>query len=219
MILVIRAGLDCLSFREIIVSEVLTDIPPGLKFLPYMEHYCDTEDWAPFTQTHSVEVSDNNYSLVRRISPHFMTHGVVEIGVSRNGDRSFTHALFSNKPDNIKYLGIDVEDKSHLNNPEKNIYTIRSTSYDQTRIREYMKDIGLEKISILLIDGHHSLHAVRNDWLYADLLSDDGIVIFHDTNSHPGPLVLTNSIDPSKYRIERFFETEDDYGMVVAYKI
>ena len=201
------------------VIEYETDID-GLKFRPQFDfQYNNDSDWESFTLPHSQEVSQKNYNLVKEITSNYMTHGVMEIGISRNGDGSFTNAILNNKPDNIPYLGVDIEDKTYLNNESKKIFTIKENSFNQRTVRNYAKKIGLEKISILFIDGWHSLNAAINDWMYSDMLSDNGIIIIHDTNGHPGPYVLMESIDNTKYRLEKHFQNDDDYGIGIAYKL
>lgn len=167
----------------------------------------------------SVEVSENNYKLVENICKNYMTQGVVEIGVSRNGIKSFTQALLTQKPNDVKYLGVDMEDKTYLDDIQKNIFTIKENSFNRDSVKKYMKEIGLDKISILFIDGWHSINAVINDWQYTELLSENGIVIFHDTNYHPGPAVVTRFIDTEKYKVEYHFENQDDYGIAIAYRL
>jgi hypothetical protein len=227
---------------KIIVSENKTNID-GLLFEPqiktvYMSNLSDddfdetssevnkidnidnNDEYAPFLScTFPHEVSPQNYELVKQISKNYMTHGVIEIGVHRNGYGSFTHALLSNKPDGIPYLGIDIDDKSFLNDKVKNIFTIQENSFNQDKVREYISEVGIDKVSILFIDGDHSVNACINDWKYTDLLSENGIVILHDTNYHPGSFTILSSIDSSKYKIEKFFENQHDYGVAVAYKL
>lgn len=210
--------MQILVSQKIDIIEIPTDIY-GLAFLPKLSDYDNDADWAPFTRLCSAEVSSKNYNLVKVITKNYMTHGVMEIGVSRNGEGSFTRAMLDNKPDDIKYLGIDLDDKSYLNSIEKNIFTLKENSFNQESVRNYMKEIEMENISILFIDGWHSVNACINDWLYSDLLSDNGIVIFHDTNYHPGPRVIIESIDRTKFKVERYFTDEDDYGITIAYKL
>jgi hypothetical protein len=200
------------------VREDKTDIF-GLSFLPQMTGYDNNEDWSSFTKTCSAEVSSQNYKLVESITKNYMTHGILEIGISRNEMGSFTQAIFQSKPDHIKYLGVDLDDKTYLDNDEKNIFTIKENSFNRSNVKSYAKKIGLEKISILFIDGWHSLNAVINDWQYVDMLSDNGIVIFHDSNYHPGPTVFVEAIDNSIFRVEKHFEGQDDYGVAIAYRI
>jgi len=191
----------------------------GLSFLPQMIEYDNDEDWSVFTRGCKQEVSPQNFNLVKEISKNYMTHGIMEIGVSRNGMASFTQAMFQSKPDHIKYLGIDLDDKTYLDNKDKNIFTIRENSYNRDLVKKYLNEIGLEKISILFIDGWHSVNAVINDWQYVDMLSDNGIVIFHDTNYHPGPTIFLEAIDGKIFKVEKYFENEDDYGVSIAYRL
>lgn len=212
-------GVDKLSTGEdvyIDVEEQPTTIP-GLNFKPQMIGYDnDNEDY--FWKYCNYEVSPQSYELIKNITKDYMSHGILEIGVSRNADGSFCHAMLVNKPDNIPYLGVDLDDKSYLNNPSKRIHTIQENSYNQESVRNYMKEIGMDKISILFIDGHHSVNTVINDWLYSDLLSDNGIVLFHDTNFHTGPTIFVESIDKSEYDVVKYFEEYNDYGVTIAYK-
>ena len=72
--------------------------------------------------------------------------------------------------------------------------------------------------NVLFIDGHHSVNTVINDWLYSDLLSDNGIVLFHDTNFHTGPTIFVESIDKEQYDVVKYFEEYNDYGVTIAHK-
>ena len=135
----------------------------GLEFEPQMLDFNNDHDSILLTKTCSVEVSLQSFNLVKNITKDYMSDGIIEIGVSRNGDKSFTQAILSNKPDHIPYVGIDIDDKSYLNNKEKNIFTVRENSFNQLKIRNYIQSIGMKKISILFIDGWHSVNACIND--------------------------------------------------------
>ena len=67
-----------------------------------------------------------------------------------------------------------------------------------------------------MIDGWHSINMVYTEWLYTQLLSEKGIVVFHDTNGHPGPYCITKSIDPDVYDVYKYFTDIKDYGIAVA---
>ena len=72
------------------VIEYETDID-GLKFRPQFDfQYNNDSDWESFTLPHSQEVSQKNYNLVKEITSNYMAHGVMEIGISRNGDGSLS---------------------------------------------------------------------------------------------------------------------------------
>ena len=194
-----------------------TDIQ-GLKWYPQMLNYDNDQDWAPFTLCASVEVPPQNFNLVENLAKIHNTNGIMEIGIARNGFNSFTWALLKNKPQNVKYLGVDIADKTFLDSKENNIHTIQTDSQNQELVRSKLKELGIDKISILLIDGWHSLNTIINDWRYSDLLDETGVVIMHDSNYHPGPLVLSSMIDDKMYIVERHFEREDDPGICVASK-
>lgn len=202
---------------NVIIERVETDIE-GLSFKPQMTEIDNDLDWAPFTKkATSNNPTPNNLKLMGDISKKHMGVGIVEIGVSRSRGKSFTEVLLSNKPDNIKYLGIDLNDKTSLRNSNKNIFTIKANSFDQEKVRNFMSNIGMEKISLLHIDGWHSVNACVNDWLYTDLLTDDGVVVFHDSNYHPVNVFL-DGIDREKYDVKKYFDGESDFGMAIAFK-
>jgi len=206
---------------EIEVNELTADTR-GLKYIPQIKDMDNDADQFALNLgcKCTAEVSSNNYSLMEELAKKYTKDGVVEIGVNRNGAGSFTWALLNNKPKTTIYLGIDIDDKSSINDRGNSVYTIQANSFDHENIRKYMKQIGLSKISLLFIDGWHSVNAVINDWKYSDLLAEDGIVVFHDTNFHPGPTIFLDAIDNSIFKVERYFADQlDDCGMGVAYRI
>ena len=151
---------------------------------------------------------------------------IVEIGVnsinSKINDDDFnttsTSIFLTNKRNTDMYLGIDINDKSALNNSEKNIYTIATPSEDCEKVFKYMNDIKMENIDILFIDGLHSINQVYKEWRYTQKLADKGVVIFHDTNSHPGPYFILKSIDTNMYSVYKYFNDIVDFGIGVAVK-
>jgi hypothetical protein len=165
-----------------------------------------------------LEITDCNLSSLETILDKILVKNIVEIGVARNGNRSFTHTLIKRKTKDGIYCGIDLDDKSFLNDNENKVYTIRSNSHDQDIIRNYLKEIGMNKIDVLFIDGWHSINTVINDWKYSDLLSDKGVVIFHDTNYHPGPNIFLDFIDRNIYTVIEYCTNLDDYGLAAAFK-
>ena len=204
------------------IEKKITNIH-GLTYIPQITNFgenANNEEGLPSTYGYTVEVSRNNFLLMEELTKKYAKKSIVEIGVNRNGQNSFTWAMLNNKPKDVIYLGIDIEDKSNINDTKSNIYTIQANSYNQEQIRNYMKEIKLNEISILFIDGGHSVSDVINDWKYSDILSENGIVVFHDTNYHPGPVVFLEAIDKKIYKVDKFFTNEPgDCGMSVAYKL
>ena len=78
--------------------------------------------------------------------------------------------------------------------------------------------MGVGVIDLLFIDGWHSVNQCANDWHYTDMLSDNGVVILHDTNSHPGCVALFDAVDENQYAKERHC-LEADYGIAVFRKL
>ena len=126
---------------------------------------------------------------------------IVEIGVCRNGDASSTWCFLNNKKDNTIYVGVDLDDKSFLNNPEKNIYTIQANSSNVVDNLEKFKNIGITEIDFLFIDGLHSINQVLTDWEYTQILSSFGIVGFHDTSEHPGPNLFVKALNKDTWDV------------------
>lgn len=124
---------------------------------------------------------------------------ILEIGVCRNGDESSTHVFLNNKNDDCLFIGIDLDDKTFLNNPEKNIYTIRNDSSDIQGNMQKIKNLGVEKFDFIFIDGLHSINQVYLDWEYTYWLSDYGIVGFHDVSCHPGPTAFIRSLNTERW--------------------
>lgn len=169
----------------------------------------------------SKEIQQCELDIVKATADLHSTDGILEIGVARNknGLDCFTYQYLNAKPNDVPYVAIDIDDKSFLNDDSKKIYSIQSKSEEQDKIREFLKEKGIDKISILSIDGWHSINAVINDWKYTDLLVPGGVVIFHDSNYHPGVHCFIPFIDQTKYKVTKYFEGEDAHGITIAEKL
>ncbi len=199
-----------------LIKPLPTDVP-GLKFFPSMEPECSNDQDSPvFGWITGVEVSDCNLEVVRRVVSEMGNNlnAIMEIGVNRNGERSMSRVLMDNRPPGSFYLGVDLEDKSYLDDPSKNTWTIRANSHDQETVREFIASKGVKKLDLLFIDGWHSVNTCVNDWKYTDLLSDHGVVILHDTNSHPGCVGLFEAVSDYYYEKTRYC-LDIDHGIAV----
>lgn len=199
--------------------EHITKLPTieyGLKYFPSLEPHASNDRDDPAWGWHNgPEVSDCNLGVVadvmRKIGSNCRV--VMEIGVHRNEGRSMTNILMDNRPPNSIYLGVDIEDKSYLNNHDKKTFTVKCNSHDQLIIRNKLRSIGAESIDVLMIDGWHSVNTCVNDWKYVDLLSNHGVVILHDTNAHPGCVALYDAVDEELFNKERFCIDPSDMGI------
>lgn len=145
---------------------------------------------------------------------HFMkvrdnAKAILEIGIGRNSEESFAYVFFKNKKKDTIYIGLDIDDRTFLDDSENNIYTIRNDSSNYEENLKKFKQLGVEKFDFIFIDGWHSINQVLRDWEYSNLLAEGGIVGFHDTSCHPGPNNFINSLDSSKWDIESNLCPED----------
>jgi hypothetical protein len=130
----------------------------------------------------------NRYHLLEQFNKVRDNCGaILEIGIGRNADESFAHVFFKNKKKDTVYIGLDIDDRSFLRSSENNIHTIQNDSSYYLENVDMFKKIGVNKFDFIFIDGWHSINQVLRDWEYTNLLSDRGIVGFHDTSCHPGP--------------------------------
>ena len=125
---------------------------------------------------------------------------ILEIGVNKYSmETSSTGVILDNKPKDCVYLGVDILDKSHLDDAENDVFTLQTNSSDHKRVIDRLKELGHRRIDLLMIDGWHSINAVVNDWQYTQWRSDNAVIIAHDTNAHTGPMLLFDAIDESLF--------------------
>lgn len=194
----------------------------GLKFFPSLEPHCsndqDTPNWG---WPSGPEISDCNLAVVRDVMQRLGDgcRNIMEIGVHRNEGRSMTNILMDSRPEGSQYVGIDLDDKSYLDDPARKVHTIRSHSHDQRTIRSRLEKLGIETIDLLMIDGWHSVNTCVNDWCYVDLLSDGGVVILHDTNAHPGSVALYHAVNESIFEKTRHCTGTEDMGIATFWHL
>ncbi len=195
----------------------------GLRYIPTIEpYYSDDADFI-FGSRMPVdeEVTQRNLHKLTEIflAKRDACRTIMEIGVCRNEDRSFTHVFLKHKRNDATYLGVDLEDKSFLDDPARAIYTLKADSTKQSVVRAKLRELGMAALDVLFIDGWHSVNAVVNDWRYTDLLAQDGVVIMHDTNCHPGPVCVFDAVDERLFRKQKCFQKEPDWGMAVLQRV
>lgn len=143
---------------------------------------------------------------------------ILEIGIGRNGDKSFGHVFFSNKKDETVYVGLDIEDRSWLCDCGENVYTIQgdSSNYDEM-VRIIKEQFNVDQFDFIFIDGLHSINQVLKDWEYTNLLSENGIVGLHDTSHHIGPYLFIRNLNKEKWDVVEN-ACPQDYGIGFARK-
>lgn len=70
---------------------------------------------------------------------------------------------------------------------EQRVVTLRRNSQSPRTARRLRKLLQGRSIDFLMIDGDHTYDGVKRDWeLYAPMVSDGGLIAFHDILDHPG---------------------------------
>jgi hypothetical protein len=178
-------------------------------------HYINEQGHAVYPE----EVTDcNRQALLQqfmRVKDN--AKAILEIGIGRNAEKSFAYVFFNTKKKDTYYVGLDIDDRSFLNDSSKKIYTIRNDSSNYEQNLSKFSEIGVEKFDFIFIDGWHSINQVLRDWEYTNLLAEGGIVGFHDTSCHPGPNAFINSLDPEKWVVEKNM-CPNDWGIGFAWK-
>lgn len=194
----------------------------GLKFRPTLGENDDTRDCIIWDRFPLHEFSAlNHYILLKELKKlNNNCKCIVEIGVHRNEDLSSTCTLMDNKPNDCIYLGIDINDKSYLNDSYKNIHTIQTDSKNYEEVLKKLEELGASQIDLLFIDGWHSIEYVCDyDWRYAELLSPHGVVLAHDVSMHPGPYCHFDAVDENLFQKTKYFTDVCDFGIAVYKKL
>lgn len=164
-------------------------------------HPMGYSDYSPY---YPGEISDSNrYHLLNQfMKVRDNAKAILEIGIGRNGDKSFANIFFDNKKKDTFYIGLDIEDRSFMRDPENNIHTIQNDSLNYyENIDMFSRYFNIQKFDFIFIDGWHSINQILIDWQYTELLTDDGIVGFHDVTCHPGPYNFIKSLDKNKWDV------------------
>jgi hypothetical protein len=107
-----------------------------------------------------------------------------------------------------------------LDDTEKNIYTIKTSSSNIEQVMDFIRSKGVDKIDYLFIDGDHSINQVLTEWEYTQWLADEGIVGFHDTAVHPGPHMFVKYLNRDEWEVieNACSDNDNDYGVGFAWR-
>lgn len=211
----------------------------GLKFKPSIPSMNDL-DWIDWIRSdtgmksiqyrHQLinpEFSSRNkkllFDVMKELEADGKLHSILEIGVNRSREESSTRVILDNKPDNVKYFGIDLAEHnlSMLRDESKNVFCLATNSSNYEEIMNFCKSKGTDSFSLVFIDGWHSVNQCCDDWRFVKNLEVGGYALGHDTNSHPGPSCLYEAIDEEVFQKKKHFtEFEDeDWGMFTAKRL
>lgn len=195
----------------------------GLKWIPSLEpHIPDNEGRKCFLHNNR-HFTDLDHEALRYAynlldnEPQL----IVEIGVDRSEhyDVSSTSTLLKLKSKECMYIGIDLEPKVHLNNEENNIYTIQADSANHNALYSLMIEKEKTEIDLMFIDGWHCVNQVIAEWKYWEKMAPHGVMAFHDSNFHPGPVAVLDAVDRDIFSVEYFGRGELDWGVAVVKRL
>lgn len=197
-------------------------IPFGLSFIPTLEpDISDNKDYFDWYTPFHHDKSDNSPEVLEIVKEEILKNppNILEIGVSLyNKESTITWAAISNKNESSYYIGIDIKDRKFVKDWGKNCHFIEMNSSNYSVIKSEIEKITNSKIGTLIIDGNHSVNGILKDWEYVNLLHDDGSVLIHDSNTHPGPVALLEAIDRTKFSIKEPLFDKEDHGIAIIRK-
>jgi hypothetical protein len=191
----------------------------GLKYRPSIEPGRDdnTDFYGEFYRPVPREFSQADQDVLKQALLAMPNpRCIVEIGVQRNPlPESSTGILLRHKPAGCVFIGVDIEDKSHLTDTAAGIYTLKMDSANRAKVFALMDELKLAQIDFLFIDGWHSVNQCVADWQYVERLSPEGVVVMHDTNAHPGPVTVFEAIDERLFEKTKHCTEGPDWGISV----
>lgn len=152
--------------------------------------------------------------VARLYNKHYDVSQDIENATRITFDKSSTSIILRSKNDSTKYLGIDIEDKKFLESLKPNIYTLQARSEDFEVVSNKLKEVGIEQIDFLFIDGWHSINQVIDELWYLQFMKPGGVIGFHDVNHHPGPKAILESLNPDIFEIINY--NTPDWGIGFA---
>ena len=175
----------------------------------------------PVTQVQQTQTPCNIENIKSRLTQLQPCRAILEIGVDCNIDyteMTSSKTFLEYKQQDTIYIGVDITDKSYLDDPSRNIYTIKTSSYNIDEVMAFARSKGVEEIDFLFIDGLHGINECLIEWEYTRWLSAHGIVGWHDTASHPGPYLFTKYLNPALWNVipNCCSASTNDYGIGFA---
>ena len=126
---------------------------------PFVDRrFCFEDTGLPILPPRSRDLEDFSVHNQMSLLPRFLSikencRCIVEIGVSRSKrfKNTSTSIFLNNKRDDTYYLGIDIEDKTYLNNIDLNIHTIQTRSEHIDVVMNKLNELGVDRIDFLFM--------------------------------------------------------------------
>lgn len=113
-------------------------------------------------------------------------HFYLEIGIFDRGNLAYVASLLA---DDAVLIGVDVQDDEERDRllraslkPGQTYHSVIGSSRDPRVVAEVHALVGANRLDAMFIDGDHTAYGALSDYaLYEDLISDDGVILFHDS--------------------------------------
>jgi hypothetical protein len=110
----------------------------------------------------------------------------LEIGIFDRGNLAYASSILS---PNAVLIGVDTQEETNLDNllitklkKSQTYETVVGNSRASTTVSRVKSILGKGKLDAVFIDGDHTAYGAMSDYaLYENMISSDGIVLFHDS--------------------------------------
>jgi hypothetical protein len=185
-----------------------------------IDHWAETYPSHPNYPCDWIEMSENNRREIKEKFLRVRDHAkcILEIGVVQHQVENSSYIVFKeNKKLETVYVGLDVRNKAHLQDKDNNMYLFQGNSSDLEQNMEKIRALGVEEFDFIFIDGDHSVGQILRDWEYTKFLAPQGIVGFHDTSIHPGPVKFVAALNRDIWHVEENL-CPSDWGVGFCWK-
>lgn len=144
----------------------------------------------------------NKLALLERFL-HVKDRGtaILELGVCQHGVDSSTYVFLNNKKQRTYYIGIDDEDRSWLNDPVKNIYTIKNSKNNIENNMQIFANLGITSFNFIFINACSNIDEIQALWKYTNWLAPVGFVGFHNTGVQTELIKFLDSINRDRWNV------------------
>lgn len=209
----------------------------GLKYKPSLEpEYSNTVDTIPefmsLIKKSCKGMTNKEINIIKKELKNNNSKCVLEIGVAwkKNTEKQKVNWNINKNDSEFKgtstglflahscyYFGIDMYDRDFSKYFSPSKYFIQTDSRNIEFVMNHLRKRNIFEIDLLMIDGHHSVNMVINDWQYSKYLSQRGVIIIHDTNVHPGGYVVFDAIDETLFIKTKYFQNDKDtFGLALV---
>ena len=126
---------------------------------------------------------------------------ILELGVCQHGVDSSTYIFLNNKKQRTYYVGIDEDNKSFINDPNKNVYTIKNSKLNVDENIATCANLGITQFNFIFFNACTNKNEIETLWKYTNWLAPISFVGFHNTGVQPELIEFLDSINRDKWNV------------------